>query len=132
MAQQKPKRKLVTTAITTSANCSIRQRLTVADSIDVNNTTDYKEMVKKISNEKLTIIKLIVDMRHVEKLPHSLKSSRSSEDNLLHSSESPTVCIWCFLVSLLDAANIYCRYRENLLVSRSRKPISIIVSHDGA
>ena len=104
----------------------------MADSIDVDNATDYKEMVKKILNEKPTIVKLIVDMRHVEKLPRSSKSSRSSEDNSLRSSESPTVCIWCFPVSSLDAANIYCRYRENLLVSRSRKPISIIVSHDGA
>ena len=48
------------TVTTTNTDRSIRQRLTQADSIDVDNAADYKEMVKKILNKKL--IKVIVDM----------------------------------------------------------------------
>jgi hypothetical protein len=50
------------TAIITTANCSVRQQLTQADLIDVNNATDYKEVVKKISNENPMVVKLIVDI----------------------------------------------------------------------
>jgi hypothetical protein len=48
----------------TNANCQcfVRQQLTQADLIDVDNTSAYKEVVNKISNEKLMVVKLIVDM----------------------------------------------------------------------
>ncbi|KAI5982861.1 hypothetical protein EDD15DRAFT_2377076 [Pisolithus albus] len=57
----------------------------VSDVIDVDNAADYREMVKKISEEKPAIVKIFVDMRHIEKLPHP---SKSSEDNSEFTSDS--------------------------------------------
>ena len=101
MSRRKPKGMSIVTVTTTNTDRSIRQWLTQADSIDVDNTADYKEMVKKILNEKL--IKVIVDMQHIEKLPCSSRStgSRSSADNSAASSDNLTVCIQVFLC-LLD------------------------------
>lgn len=42
-----------------AANCSIRQAV---NAIDIDNATDYKEMVKKILDEKLFMVKILVDM----------------------------------------------------------------------
>jgi len=33
----------------------------VADAIDVDNVSDYKEMVKKITDEKPSIVKVFID-----------------------------------------------------------------------
>ncbi|KAG6377816.1 hypothetical protein JVT61DRAFT_14591 [Boletus reticuloceps] len=62
----------------------------MTDSIDVDNSTDYKEMVKKVLNDKPLIVKVFVDMRQVEKLPHSSRSkgSGSSAEDSVASSDS--------------------------------------------
>ncbi|KAI5988904.1 hypothetical protein EDC04DRAFT_2612091 [Pisolithus marmoratus] len=51
----------------------------VSDTIDVNNPANYKEMVKKISEDKPPVVKIFVDMQHIEKLPQAIKSSNDSE-----------------------------------------------------
>ncbi|KAI6013844.1 hypothetical protein EDC04DRAFT_2609164 [Pisolithus marmoratus] len=56
-----------------------------SDMIDVNNTADYREMVKKISEGKPAIVRILVDMQHIKRLPHPLKSS---EDDLEFASDS--------------------------------------------
>ncbi|KAI6030228.1 hypothetical protein EDC04DRAFT_2605399 [Pisolithus marmoratus] len=51
----------------------------VTDAINVNNAIDYREMVKKISEDKPSVVKIFVDMQHIEKLPQAVKSSDDSE-----------------------------------------------------
>ncbi|KAF8546133.1 hypothetical protein OG21DRAFT_1491549 [Imleria badia] len=41
----------------------------VANAIDVNNIADYKEMVMKINESKPAVIKILIDMRDIQKLP---------------------------------------------------------------
>ncbi|KAI6030148.1 hypothetical protein EDC04DRAFT_2605435 [Pisolithus marmoratus] len=54
----------------------------VIDAIDVDNAIDYREMVKKISEDKPSVVKIFVDMQHIEKLPQAVKSSDDSEFTL--------------------------------------------------
>lgn len=55
-----------------------RQR--VADAIDVDNVADYQEMVTKIADSKPpAIIKILVDMRDVQKLPRAQASSSETD-----------------------------------------------------
>ncbi|KAI6107739.1 hypothetical protein EV401DRAFT_1891929 [Pisolithus croceorrhizus] len=51
----------------------------LSDVIDVDNATDYKEMVKKISEDKPPVVKIFVDMQHIKKLPQVVKSSDDLE-----------------------------------------------------
>ena len=107
-------------------NFSIRQRVT--DAIDVDNVSDYKEMVKKITNEKPSIVKVFVDTRHINKLPRgsTTRGSRSSEDDSGATTDSVRVCT--IFTSTWNVANIY-DYRKLVV---QRKQTSIVVLHDGA
>jgi len=58
------------------ANSPCRQR--TSDAIDIDNLNDYREMVKKISDDHPPVVKIFVDMRHIEKLP---RVSQGSEDD---------------------------------------------------
>ncbi|KAI5982136.1 hypothetical protein EDC04DRAFT_2616903 [Pisolithus marmoratus] len=63
----------------------------VSDAIDVENILDYREMVKKLTEDKPPMVKLFVDMQYIEKLPQGLRSKGSpgsSEDDLEASSNS--------------------------------------------
>ncbi|KAI6017834.1 hypothetical protein EDC04DRAFT_2607976 [Pisolithus marmoratus] len=57
----------------------------VSDTTDVDNIADYREMVKKNLEDKPSIVKIFVDMQHIERLPWA---SKSSEDDLEISSNS--------------------------------------------
>jgi hypothetical protein len=46
--------------------------------MDVDNSGDYKEMVKKIDDEKPAIVKIFIDMKVIEKL--SRKTNAADED----------------------------------------------------
>jgi len=75
-------------------NCPTITRQRLADAIDIDNNTDYKEMVKKISDSGMPpIIKVFVDMRHIEKLPRGSKSkgTGSSGDDSEATSDSVRV-----------------------------------------
>jgi len=37
--------------------------------IDIDNVADYQEMVKKITDDKPSVVKIFVGMKHIEKLP---------------------------------------------------------------
>ncbi|KAF8836667.1 hypothetical protein BDN67DRAFT_1014485 [Paxillus ammoniavirescens] len=37
--------------------------------MDVDNSGDYKEMTKKINDERPAVVKIFIDMKDVEKLP---------------------------------------------------------------
>ncbi|KAI6013895.1 hypothetical protein EDC04DRAFT_2904341 [Pisolithus marmoratus] len=67
----------ICSAKATTTKYSIRQWVT--DTINVNNAIDYREMVKKISEDKPSVVKIFVDMQHIEKLPQAMKSSNDSE-----------------------------------------------------
>jgi len=100
----------------------------VADAIDVDNVSDYKEMVKKITDEKPSIVKVFVDTRHINKLPRgsTTRGSRSSEDDSGATTDSVRVC--AIFTSMWNVANIY-DYRKLVV---QRKLTSIVVLHDGA
>jgi len=51
--------------------------------IDIDNVADYQEMVKKITDDKPSVVKIFVDMKHIEKLPRTQSSTKnsSSEDD---------------------------------------------------
>ncbi|KIK72454.1 hypothetical protein PAXRUDRAFT_180643 [Paxillus rubicundulus Ve08.2h10] len=49
-----------------------------SDAMDVDNSGDYKEMVKKIDDEKPTTVKIFINMKVVEKLP--FKTNIADED----------------------------------------------------
>ena len=100
----------------------------MADAIDVDNVSDYKEMVKKITDEKLSIVKVFVDTRHINKLPRdsTTRGSRSSEDDSGATTDSVRVC--AIFMSMWNVANIY-DYRKLVV---QRKLTSIVVLHDGA
>ncbi|KAF9231874.1 hypothetical protein BU15DRAFT_67972 [Melanogaster broomeanus] len=51
----------------------------VSDAMDVDNAGDYKEMVKKINDERPTIVKIFIDMKDVEKLPRGTKPADEDE-----------------------------------------------------
>ncbi|KAI6042902.1 hypothetical protein EDC04DRAFT_2963647 [Pisolithus marmoratus] len=55
----------------------------MGDVIDVNNQNDYREMVKKVSDDNLPVVEVFVDMQHVENLPWVLQvaSSGSGDDS---------------------------------------------------
>lgn len=57
----------------------IRQWL--ADAIDIDNITDYQEMVKKITGIS-SVVKVFVDMWHVEKLPQGSKPKGAGSSDL--------------------------------------------------
>jgi len=82
----------------------------VADAIDVDNVSDYKEMVKKITDEKPSIVKVFVDTRHINKLPRgsTTRGSRSSEDDSGATTDSVRVC--AIFTSMWNVANI-CQVR---------------------
>ncbi|KIK78011.1 hypothetical protein PAXRUDRAFT_165135 [Paxillus rubicundulus Ve08.2h10] len=50
----------------------------VSNAMEVDNSGNYKEMVKKIDDEKPTTVKIFIDMKVVEKLPH--KTNIADED----------------------------------------------------
>lgn len=52
-----------------------------SDAIDVDNIIDYREMVNKLLEDKPSVVKVFVDMRHVEKLPRGSKSRNSEDDS---------------------------------------------------
>lgn len=49
-----------------------------ADAIDADNITDYKEMVMKINESKPAVIKILIDMRDIQKLPRAHSSSEGT------------------------------------------------------
>jgi hypothetical protein len=53
-------------------------RQCIADAIDVDNIADYKEMVVKINESKPAVIKILVDMRDIQKLPQAYSSSEGT------------------------------------------------------
>ena len=57
--------------------------------MDVNNELDYKEMVQKIVNTAgdSGITKILVDMKHVEKLPSYLADGDSGDKESANSDE---------------------------------------------
>ncbi|KIM50301.1 hypothetical protein SCLCIDRAFT_18538 [Scleroderma citrinum Foug A] len=57
------------------------KRQHASDAIDVDNIADYKETVKKVVDKKPTVVKIFVDMCHIEKLPHTKSRSSGSEDD---------------------------------------------------
>ena len=50
--------------------------------MDVDNDLDYKKMVKKIlsTTGDLGAMKILVDMKHIEKLPHQAYSKSGSKE----------------------------------------------------
>ncbi|KIK28176.1 hypothetical protein PISMIDRAFT_7690 [Pisolithus microcarpus 441] len=80
-----------------------------SDAIDVDNATDYREMVKKISEEKPAVVKIFVDMRHIERLP---RASKSSEDDSEFASDSTKGK--CGRVKKVDLDNRLARWRLKL------------------
>jgi len=58
-------------------------RQQIDDVIDIDNVADYQEMVKKITDDKPSVVKIFVDMKHIEKLPRTQSSTKnsSSEDD---------------------------------------------------
>ena len=80
----------------------------VADAIDVDNSSGYKEMVKKISDEKLSVVKVFMDTRHIDKLPRGSKSRGSEDDDLSSTASSDNggrVC--AIFTNLWNTANIH-------------------------
>ena len=64
-----------------------------SDAIDVDNLNDYKEMVKKISDDCPPVVRVFVDMRHIEKLPRvSQAGGPGSGDDSEPTTDSSTVC----------------------------------------
>ncbi|KAI6163600.1 hypothetical protein EDD17DRAFT_1428783, partial [Pisolithus thermaeus] len=53
----------------------------IGDAIDVDNQNDYREMVKKVSDEAVPVVKVFVDMRQVEKLPQVSQAAGSGSGN---------------------------------------------------
>lgn len=53
----------------------------LADAIDIDNITDYQEMVKKIAGIS-SVVKVFVDMWHVEKLPQGSKPKGAESSDL--------------------------------------------------
>ena len=51
----------------TNDNC--RQQAAV-DMIDIDNVTDYRKMVTKITESKPSTVKILIDMWHIQKLSH--------------------------------------------------------------
>ncbi|KIK91441.1 hypothetical protein PAXRUDRAFT_13785 [Paxillus rubicundulus Ve08.2h10] len=54
----------------------------VGDAMDVDNSGDYKEMMKKIDDERPTVVKIFIDMKDVEKLPHGTSKRADGEGEL--------------------------------------------------
>jgi hypothetical protein len=50
------------------------------DAMDVDHEADYKEMVMKIQESTVTLTKVFVDMKDVEKLATTLASSGGPDD----------------------------------------------------
>ncbi|KIK79597.1 hypothetical protein PAXRUDRAFT_769037, partial [Paxillus rubicundulus Ve08.2h10] len=53
----------------------------VGDAMDVDNSGDYKEMTKKINDERLAVVKIFIDVKDVEKLPHGISEQADGEVN---------------------------------------------------
>ena len=68
------------------ANSPCRQW--TSDAIDVDNLNDYREMVKKNSDDHPPVVKIFVDMRHIKKLP---RVSQGSEDDSEPTTDSGAV-----------------------------------------
>ena len=106
----------------------------MGDAIDVDNSSDYKEMVKKISGEKPLIVKVFVDTRHIDKLPRRGSKTGgcigSEDDSSTTASDLDNGAgVHTIFTNTQNAANI-CDYRE--LVILARNLILIIVLHNGA
>lgn len=76
------------TTITGLLTVFVRQRASKA--IDVDNKADYKEMVKKITEEKPLTVKIYMDMQSVESLPQGSCSRHSCSEE---DSSSGEVCM---------------------------------------
>ncbi|KAI6046204.1 hypothetical protein EDC04DRAFT_2598390 [Pisolithus marmoratus] len=57
----------------------LKQQL--SNAINVDNQNDYKEMVKKISDNILPTVKVFIDMQHIKKLPHILQVTGTGSGN---------------------------------------------------
>ncbi|KAF8833089.1 hypothetical protein BDN67DRAFT_1017968 [Paxillus ammoniavirescens] len=51
-----------------------------SDAMDVDNGGDYKEMAKKIDDERPTAIKIFIDMKDIEKLPRGKKAMADEDE----------------------------------------------------
>jgi len=85
-----PKTKGCVFLITITGLLTVFVRQRTSEAIDVDNKADYKEMVKKITEEKPLTVKIYVDMRSVESLPQGSRSRRSCSEG---DSSSGEVCM---------------------------------------
>ncbi|KAI5998888.1 hypothetical protein EDC04DRAFT_2909211 [Pisolithus marmoratus] len=63
----------------------------IGDAINVDNQNDYREMVKKVFDEAIPVVKVFVNMQQVEKLPWVLQAAGSgSGNNSEHTTDGDT------------------------------------------
>ncbi|KAI6012345.1 hypothetical protein EDC04DRAFT_2609521 [Pisolithus marmoratus] len=60
----------------------------MSNAIDVDNIIDYREMVNKLLEDKPPVVKIFVDMQHIEKLSQGSKSRGSEDDSEVTSDDN--------------------------------------------
>lgn len=67
--------------------------------MDVDNSGDYKEMAKKIDDEKPATVKIFIDMKVVEKLPRQTNTANKDD---VDSGDDSRLEVWPMRAFLVD------------------------------
>ena len=70
-----------------------------SDAMDVDNSGDYKEMAKKIDDEKPATVKIFIDMKVVEKLPRQTNTANKDD---VDSGDDSRLEVWPMRAFLVD------------------------------